>query len=62
MEEGSLPTYSVNEVLEGFKSRPDLLVRTEVINSEETLKTVQKYLQKYNTQRKLESKFDKNQF
>ncbi|GAB3710390.1 cytochrome c oxidase subunit 3 [Flavobacterium koreense] len=41
MEEGSLPTYSVNEVLEGFKSRPDLLVRTEVINSEETLKTVQ---------------------
>lgn len=41
MEEGSLPTYSVNEVLEGFKARPDLLVRTEVINSEETLKTVQ---------------------
>jgi cytochrome c oxidase subunit 3 len=41
MEEGSLPTYSVNEVLEGFKARPDLLVRTEVINSEETLKTAQ---------------------
>jgi cytochrome c oxidase subunit 3 len=41
MEEGSLPTYSVNEVLAGFKARPDLLVRTEVINSEETLKTAQ---------------------
>jgi cytochrome c oxidase subunit III len=41
MEEGSLPTYSVNEVLEGFKARPDLLVRTEVINSEETLKIAQ---------------------
>ncbi len=41
MEEGTLSTYSVNEVLEGFKARPDLLVRTEVINSEETLKTVQ---------------------
>lgn len=41
MEEGTLPTYSVNEVLEGFKARPDLLVRTEVINSEETLKTAE---------------------
>ncbi|GAA4050449.1 cytochrome c oxidase subunit 3 [Flavobacterium chungnamense] len=41
MEEGTLSTYSVNEVLEGFKAHPDLLVRTEVINSEETLKTVQ---------------------
>jgi cytochrome c oxidase subunit 3 len=41
MEEGSLATYSVNEVLEGFKARPDLLVRTEVINSEETLKTAE---------------------
>ncbi len=41
MEEGTLSTYSVNEVLEGFKARPDLLVRTEVINSAETLKTAQ---------------------
>ncbi len=41
MEEGTLSTYSVNEVLEGFKAHPDLLIRTEVINSEETLKTAQ---------------------
>lgn len=31
MEEGSLPTYSVNEVMEGFKTHPELLIRTEVI-------------------------------
>lgn len=31
MSEGSLPTYSVNEVVEGFKANPDLLVRTEQI-------------------------------
>jgi cytochrome c oxidase subunit 3 len=31
MEEGSLPTYSVNEVMEGFKAHPELLIRTEVI-------------------------------
>lgn len=32
MSEGSLPTYTVEEVVEGFKSHPDLLVRTEVLN------------------------------
>ncbi|RKS25923.1 cytochrome c oxidase subunit 3 [Flavobacterium endophyticum] len=29
--ESSLPRYSVNEVVEGFKAHPDLLVRTEII-------------------------------
>ena len=38
MSEGSLPTYSVDEVIAGFKSHPDLLVRTEIINSAETSK------------------------
>ena len=31
MSEGSLPSYSVNEVTEGFKNNPDLLIRTEQI-------------------------------
>ncbi len=34
MEEAALPTYSVAEVQAGFKSHPDLLIRTEVINAE----------------------------
>jgi cytochrome c oxidase subunit 3 len=34
--EAALPTYSVAEVQEGFKSHPDLLVRTEVIFTQET--------------------------
>jgi len=29
--ETSIPTYSINEVVEGFKANPDLLVRTEVL-------------------------------
>jgi len=33
MEEAALPTYSVAEVQAGFKSHPDLLIRTEVINA-----------------------------
>lgn len=37
MEEGSLPTYSVEQVQAGFKSHPDLLVRIETINSPETV-------------------------
>jgi cytochrome c oxidase subunit III len=36
--ESSLPTYSVEQVQAGFKSHPDLLVRTEVIYSNETAK------------------------
>ncbi|MDV7139980.1 cytochrome c oxidase subunit 3 [Maribacter sp. TH_r10] len=32
--EGSLPTYSVNEVLEGFKAHSNIVVRTETINEE----------------------------
>jgi cytochrome c oxidase subunit 3 len=31
MEEGSLPTYSVAQIQEGFKAHPELLVRTEII-------------------------------
>jgi cytochrome c oxidase subunit 3 len=29
--EAPLPTYSVNEVIEGFKANPDLLIRTEIL-------------------------------
>jgi cytochrome c oxidase subunit 3 len=29
--ESSIPSYSVNEVIEGFKANPDLLVRTEML-------------------------------
>ncbi|MDE3741436.1 cytochrome c oxidase subunit 3 [Maribacter polysaccharolyticus] len=31
-KEGSLPTYSVNEVLEGFKANSNIVIRTETIN------------------------------
>ncbi|WP_296144260.1 cytochrome c oxidase subunit 3 [uncultured Flavobacterium sp.] len=31
MSESSLPTYSVEQIVEGFKANPDLLVRTETI-------------------------------
>jgi len=34
VEEAALPTYTVAEVQAGFKSHPDLLVRTETINAE----------------------------
>jgi len=34
MDEASLPEYSVAEVQAGFKSHPDLLIRTETINTE----------------------------
>ncbi len=34
MQEGYVPSYSVNEVIEGFKSNPDILIRTETINAE----------------------------
>ncbi|WP_291100872.1 MULTISPECIES: cytochrome c oxidase subunit 3 [unclassified Flavobacterium] len=34
MEEASLPTYTVAEVQAGFKSHPDILVRTETITAE----------------------------
>ncbi len=39
MEESSIPEYSVAEVQAGFKAHPDLLIRTEVINSDETSPT-----------------------
>ena len=34
MEESTLPTYSVAEVQAGFKSHPDLLIRTETITAQ----------------------------
>jgi len=38
MSESSLPTYSVEQIVEGFKAHPELLVRTETIfhNNEKT--------------------------
>jgi cytochrome c oxidase subunit 3 len=33
-EEGSLPNYSVNEVVAGFEANKNILVRTEIINKE----------------------------
>ena len=46
MEESALPSYSVNEVVEGFKANPNILVRSEqivdkekvVLSREESLK------------------------
>jgi cytochrome c oxidase subunit 3 len=32
--EGSLPSFSVAEVQAGFKSHPDILIRTEVLTAE----------------------------
>jgi cytochrome c oxidase subunit III len=34
VDEASLPTYSVNEVVEGFKSNESILVRSEFLNAE----------------------------
>ena len=34
MEETSLPTYSVNEVVEGFKADESILIRSEFLNAE----------------------------
>jgi cytochrome c oxidase subunit 3 len=34
MDEATLPTYSVAEVQAGFKAHPEILIRTEVINSQ----------------------------
>lgn len=38
MSESTLPTYSVEQIVEGFKANPDLLVRTETLyhNNEKT--------------------------
>ena len=33
-KEGTLPTYTVNEVVEGFKANPNILIRTEQKNEE----------------------------
>lgn len=50
MDEGSLPTYSLNEVVEGLKSNPNILIRTETINDEgeKTLLTREETLNKIN--------------
>lgn len=39
-EEGSLPTYTTEQVVEGFKSNPDLLVRIETIDPKTKKKIV----------------------
>tara|TARA_R110002051_G_scaffold91721_2_gene161502 strand:- start:513 stop:1487 length:975 start_codon:yes stop_codon:yes gene_type:complete len=33
-DEGTLPTYSVNEVVEGFKANSNIVIRTEMLNEE----------------------------
>ncbi len=47
-EEASLPSYSLNEVTEGFMANPNILIRTEVINEdgEKTLLTREESLAK----------------
>ncbi len=39
-DEATLPTYSVAEVIEGFKAHPDVLVRTEVIDAKTKNKVI----------------------
>jgi len=39
MKESSVPTYSVQEVVEGFKANPDILIRSE-FNTKDKVKTV----------------------
>ena len=34
VDEGSLPTYTVSEVIEGFEANPNILVRTQIINEQ----------------------------
>jgi cytochrome c oxidase subunit 3 len=34
LDEGSLPSYSLNEVVEGLRANPNILIRTETINDE----------------------------
>jgi cytochrome c oxidase subunit 3 len=40
--EGSLPSFSVAEVQAGFKSHPDILIRTEVLTAEKKNNTFKK--------------------
>ena len=37
MGESSLPSYSVNEVIEGFKANPDILIRSEFIKDKQKI-------------------------
>ena len=39
-DEGTIATYSVEEIIEGFKANPNLLIRTEVIDKATKKKTV----------------------
>ncbi len=50
MDEGSLPSFSVNEVKEGLKANPNILIRTETItdDGEKTLLTREETLKKIN--------------
>jgi cytochrome c oxidase subunit 3 len=49
-KEGTLPNYTVNEVVEGFKSNSNLLIRTETINEHghKTVLTREESLEKLN--------------
>lgn len=40
VKESSLPPFSVNEVIEGFKDHPEITIRTEQINPETKSKTI----------------------
>ena len=48
LSEGALPSYTVNEVIEGFRANPNILIRTEAINEEgeKTLLTREESLKK----------------
>ncbi|MGB5821259.1 MAG: cytochrome c oxidase subunit 3 [Saonia sp.] len=49
-DEGTLPSYSVKEVVEGFRADPNILIRTETINEEgeKTLLNREESLKKLN--------------
>jgi cytochrome c oxidase subunit III len=40
VKEAALPTFTVAEVIEGFKANPDITIRTEKINAETKTKTI----------------------
>ncbi|MEL6917828.1 MAG: cytochrome c oxidase subunit 3 [Bacteroidota bacterium] len=50
-DEGYMPTFSLNEVKEGFRTNPNILIRTETINEEgeKTLLTREESLKKINS-------------
>ena len=50
MEESALPSYSVNEVVEGFKANPNILVRSEqIVDKEKVILTREESLKRLST-------------